>query len=80
MLFRSHVTVASLCYDSNTTLSFEAKRYNLMQADLSPFRRASEALAHIFQLLQAANTAYGSDFLSIYDLYKLVKGKSSSAI
>ena len=51
-----------------------------MQAGHSPFRRASEALAYIFQLLQAANTAYGSDFITMYDLFKLVKMKLSQEV
>jgi hypothetical protein len=69
------LTVATLCFDINKEESFEEKRQDLLQAHLSLFKKLSEALAHILQLLQAANTAYGGDFMTTYDLFKLVKAK-----
>ena len=54
------LSVDVTCFDENKELSFENKRQELLAADLSVFNRCSEALAHILQLLQAANTAYGS--------------------
>jgi hypothetical protein len=69
------LSVAIMCYDENKEASFEIKRQELLIADLSSFNRCSEALAHILQLLQAATTAYGSPFMTNYDLFNLVKRK-----
>ena len=51
------LAVAVLCFDENGEQTFEDRRQDLLQAGLSQFARPAEALAHIRQLLQAANTA-----------------------
>lgn len=75
-----NLTVAILSFDGNKEQSFEVKRQDLMSADLSQFSRCSEALAHVLELLQAATTAYGSDFITMYDLFKLIKTKLSPRV
>jgi len=42
-----NLTVAVLCHDDNKERTFEEKRQQLMQADLSGFQKCQEALAHI---------------------------------
>ena len=74
------LTVAVMCFDENKELSFENKRQELLDADLSAFNRCSEALAHILKLLQAANTAYGSSFMTNYDLFNLIKQKMDAQV
>ena len=74
------LTVAILCFDENSEQPFEDKRQNPLQAELFHFTKPAEALAHMRQLLQAASTAYGSEFMTAYDLYKLVKTKLSPTI
>ena len=44
------LAVASMCSTNNTEQEFEAKRIELMQADLSPFNTCSGVMAHITQL------------------------------
>ena len=67
------LAVTITCFDENREQTFEDRRQDLLKADLSQFARPAEALAHMRQLLQAANTAYGSDFITTYDRYKLIK-------
>jgi hypothetical protein len=47
----------------------------LVTADLAPFNRCSEALAHMLELHQAAVTAFGSDFIPMYGMLTLIKKK-----
>lgn len=70
-----HLTVSHLCFDENKELAYETRKKDLINADLSPFLRCSEALVHILQLHQAATTAYGSEFTTMYDLFNLIRGK-----
>ena len=74
------LSVAVVCFDEGKELSFEDKRQELLAADLSMFNRCSEALTHTLQLLQAANTAYGSSFMANYDIFNLVKQKMSPQV
>jgi hypothetical protein len=74
------LTVELLCHDSNKPLTFENKRQELLSADLKQFDRCSEALAHVLQLYQAATTAYGSEFMTNYDLLKLIVSKLCSKV
>ena len=69
------LAVEFMCFDENKPRSFEEKRLALLNADLSGFNRCSEAMAHIMQLHQAATTAYGKDFITMYDLLELIKNK-----
>ena len=69
------ITVELLCYDENKPRTFEKKRQELPTADLQQFKRCSEALAHILQLYQSATTAYGSEFVTMYDLLQLIISK-----
>ena len=71
------LTMELLCYDENKPRTFETRRQEFFFADLQQFDRCSnlEALAHTLQLYQAATTAYGSDFMTMYDLLKLVISK-----
>ena len=69
------VTVELLCFDANKPQTFERKRQELLTADLQQFSRCSEALAHILQLYQSATTAYGSEFVTMYDLLQLIISK-----
>ena len=69
------LAVEFMCFDDNKPRSFEEKRMDLFKADLSGFSRCSEAMAHINQLHQAASTAYGKDFITMYDLLELIKNK-----
>ena len=48
-----------------------------MQADLSGFQRCKEASAHILGVYRAATNAYGSEFITMYDLLQLTKSKLS---
>ena len=74
------LTVELLCYDSNNPMTFENKRQEFHSANLQQFGRCSEALAHALQLYQAATTAYGSEFITKYDLLKLIVSKLKSEI
>ena len=74
------LTVELLCYNENKPRIFENKRQELLFANLQLFGRCSEALAHILQLYQAATTAYGSEFMTKYDLLKLVVSKLKSEV
>lgn len=75
-----NLTVALLCYDDNKEQTFEVKRKELEQADLSEFKKSTEALAHILSLHQAATVAYGSEYMTMYDLLKLIKPKLTYAV
>lgn len=74
------LSVAVMCFDENKELSFENKRQELLAADLSVSNRCSEALAHILQLLQAANTAYGLSFMTNNHLFNLIKQKMNTQV
>ena len=69
------IAVAILCFDPNREQQFEKARKDLNDSDLSSFKKPSEALAHIFALHQRAVTAFGKDFMTMYDLFTLVKSK-----
>ena len=60
---------------SNKEKSFEREMRALCGAKLTNFNKSSAALAHIRTLHQAATTAFGSDFMTYYDLFKLTKDK-----
>ena len=74
------LAVDYMCFDSNKSQSFEEKRMALITADLTPLNRCSEALAHMLQLHQAAVTAFGSDFIPMYDMLTLIKRKLQPAV
>ena len=74
------IAVEYLCFDPNKEKSFERERRALCGAKLTNFNKSSEALAHIRTLHQAATTAFGSDFMTYYDLFKLTKDKLSKEI
>ena len=70
-----HIVVAITCYDPNKEQQFERARSVLVTASLGNFKKPSEALAHISRLLQDANTAFGRECMTYYDLFILVKVK-----
>ena len=67
--------VALLCFDPNREQQFEKARTALQEAKLDNFTKSSEALAHVNKLLQDANTAFGKEFITGYDLFKMVRKK-----
>ena len=69
------IAVALLCFDPNKEQQFEKARDALHKAKIDNFTRPSEALAHIAKLVQDANTAFGKEFISDYDLFILIKKK-----
>ena len=69
------LAVEYMCFASNKSQSFDEKRMALITADLAPFNRCSEALAHMLKLHQAAVTAFGSDFIPMYNMLTLIKKK-----
>ena len=74
------IAVEYLCFDPNKEKSFEKERRALRDAKLTNFNKSSEALAHIWALHQAATTAFGSEFMTYYDLFGLTKSKLSKEI
>jgi hypothetical protein len=65
-----------MCYDENKERTFETNRQELLDVDFSTaFNRCSESLSHVLQLLQAATTAYGSSFMTNYDVFNFIKSK-----
>ena len=72
--------VAVLCYADNKEKTFEDKREELLQTNLSEYKKSSEALAHMLALNQAATNAYGSKFMTMCDLMQLVRLKLSREI
>ena len=69
------LAVEFMCFDDKKHRSFKEKRLDLLKADLSRFSRCSEAMVHIKQLHQAVTTAYGKEFIMMYDMLELVKNK-----
>ena len=69
------IVVALLCFDLNRERQFEKARTALKEARLDNFIKASEALAHVSKLLQDANTAFGKEFITNYDLFQMVRKK-----
>ena len=72
--------MVAICYDTNRRLQFEKARSALISSSLGNFKKPSEALAHINKLLQDANTAFGKQFITYYDLFILVKKDPCSEI
>ena len=75
-----NLTVVVLCHDDNKERTFEEKRQQLMQADLSGFQKCQEALAHTLGDYQAETNAYGSEFITMYDLLQLTKSKLNEQV
>ena len=69
------IAVALICFDPNKEQQFEKARAGLFDVKIDNFDKSSEALAHVSKLLQDANTAFGKEFVSFYDLFGLVKKK-----
>ena len=69
------IVVALLCFDPNRERQFEKARTALEESRLDNFTKAAEALAHISKLLQDANTAFGREFITHYDLFQMVRKK-----
>ena len=69
------IVVALLCFDPNREQRLEKARTAFQGARLDNFTKASKALAHVSKLLQDANTAFGKDFITNYDLFQMVRKK-----
>jgi hypothetical protein len=74
------IAMEYMCFDPNKGKSFEEERRALHDAKLTNFNKSSEALAHIWALHQAATTAFGSEFMTYYDLFGLTQSKLSKEI
>ena len=74
------IAVALLCFDPNKEQQFEKARTALYDSRLDNFTRSSEALAHVRKLLQDANTAFGKEFITDYDLFGMIRKKLSKEI
>ena len=74
------IAVALLCFDPNKEQQFEKARAALYDSRLDNFTKSAEALAHVRKLLQDANTAFGKEFITNYDLFGMIKKKLSKEI